>query len=107
MLSRKETPEEYKKSQAKAGSAADGRKQQPTLGSNFGGMLTLCVWFIMIVVFINLFNQMHTGAQDSIKHEVIFSDFQGPYKEVKITNHNFVPSIEIREMNKKTLAKFP
>ena len=85
LLSRKESKEEYDSSKKELGSAADGRKQEETLGSHYGGCMTILLGFIYIVLGLFLIAGMFDGRQDKIESNSFFNDFQGKYAEAKIS----------------------
>lgn len=72
-----------------------------TLGSYFGGILSIVFVLIMFIRFVTLFEAMMLGSNDIINQIITKNDFEADEKTnlVDVNKQNFMPYLEIVRLN--------
>ena len=72
------------------------KKYSPSLGSVYGGFLTLVVYFLMVVYLYHDIEKMRVGKTDIIQTQVKTNKFVAPDDMAEISNFEFLPSIHMK-----------
>jgi hypothetical protein len=72
------------------------KKYQPSLGSVYGGFLTLVVYFLMVLYLYLDIEKMRVGKTDIIQTKIKTNTFVAPDDQARISDFEFLPSIHMK-----------
>jgi len=71
----------------------------PSLGSNWGGVLTIIAHSVTFYLLIYGVIEMFSGGKDIINRIVHANDFKGENQQIRILDTNFMPSFAVHIQN--------